>query len=291
MTVSGIALGLLVSASAVVGPATGGQEQPTFGGTAAQDSVSVDAQLPRAAEVASSNSNPGSDRYYRATPDLCAMLDLDIAGNVRGIRYDLATSCAEGIQLGGIPLECAEGEEYSGALFRQTQTITGWSEPELVSEEECRPPLDLAAEATRAWGALQITPPGIKVQPPDGWTLVNIDTITYTQGGAQEFDVVLLGTPVTIRAVPTEFSWDYGDGTPALVTTDPGAPYPQHTISHAYAAPGSATVMLTTSWRGQFRVAGEATWTDVPGTAATQSSSGPIAVHEARTRLVEDLYP
>ncbi|MCF4120400.1 PKD domain-containing protein [Antribacter sp. KLBMP9083] len=269
-------------------------DRPVYlsGNTRADEhSVNVEARVPESTEFAPADAPPDTARYYRATPDLCALLDLDIAGNVRGIRYDIATSCAEGIELGGIPLECAEGEEYSAALFRQVQTSTGWGEPELVAGEECRAPADLSAEAARAWGALQIAPPGINVQPPDGWTLVNIDTITYTQGGAQEFDVVLLGTPVTIRAVPTEFTWDYGDGTPALVTIDPGAPYPRHTISHAYAAPGSATVSLTTSWRGQFRVAGETTWTDVPGTAVTQSSSGPIEVHEARTRLVEDLYP
>lgn len=268
----------------------GAEGAPEFFGRTGEDSVTVDAQTAGTPNPAMADA-PDTVRYYRATPDLCALLDLDFTGNVRGVRFDLATSCAEGIQLGGIPLECAEGEEYSGALFRQEQTGAGWSEPEMVAAEECRAPVNLAAEAASAWGALQITPPGINVQPPDGWTLINIETITYTQGSPQEFDVVLLGAPVTIRAVPTEFSWDYGDGTPPLTTTDPGAPYPQHTISHAYAAPGRATVTLTTSWRGQFRVAGETTWTDVPGTAVTQSSSGPIEVHEARTRLVEDLYP
>jgi hypothetical protein len=100
----------------------------------------------------------------------------------------------------------------------------------------------------------------------------------------------LFGIPVEIRAVPSTYSWDFGDGSEPLVTTDAGAPYPAHTVAHAYVKRGKVTISLTTTWHGQFRLAGEPTWHDVAGEGTTVSSSGSLEILEARARLVEDLY-
>ncbi|MCP2265166.1 PKD domain-containing protein [Promicromonospora thailandica] len=137
---------------------------------------------------------------------------------------------------------------------------------------------------------MQIEPSRLSVQPPDGWTLVNVDTIAYTEAEHRTVSTELFGIPVDIRAVPSSYSWDFGDQSAPLRTSDPGAPYPAHSISHAYTKAGSATISLTTTWHGQFRVAGDPTWRDVPGEATTASSSGSLDILEARARLVEDLY-
>ncbi|WP_125775588.1 hypothetical protein [Antribacter gilvus] len=227
-------------------------------------------------------------REWRATPELCWLVDLDAAA------MQLAESCADGYRVAYTGVECPDGQVAVGALFRQTHTATGagdgWSAAELVEPEGCMTEVDITTLAAQAFASMAIQPSPLVVQPPDGWTLVNVDTITYTTDVAQDLDTVLLGTPVTIRAVPHHFTWDYGDG--AVVSTeDPGAAWPDHTVAHAYAVPGETEISLTTTWRGQFRVAGEAAWRDVPGEATTTSSSGTIAVHEARTRLVEDTLP
>jgi hypothetical protein len=164
----------------------------------------------------------------------------------------------------------------------------------MVEEESClaerRQQVDIPAAAARAFQEMQITPSEVNVQPPDGWTLVNVDTIAFTEKQPRTMSTSLFGIPVEIRALPTNYSWDFGDGSTPLVTTDPGAPYPAHTVAHAYAKPGAATISLTTTWRGQFRLAGEPTWHDVAGEGTTVSSSDSLEILEARARLVEDLY-
>ncbi|WP_423462807.1 PKD domain-containing protein [Promicromonospora sp. MS192] len=206
----------------------------------------------------------------------------------------LAESCDEGHQLAYAGIECEDDEQPVGALFEQRRESGGWTEAELVEEEAClteaRQQIDIPAAAARAFQEMQIEPSSLIVQPPDGWTLVNVDTIAYTDGEPRTTSTELFGIPVDIRAVPSSYTWNFGDGSPAFSTTDPGAPYPAHTISHAYSKQGSATISLTTRWRGQFRIAGDPTWRDVAGEATTASSSGSLEIVEARARLVEDLY-
>ena len=50
-------------------------------------------------------------------------------------------------------------------------------------------------------------------------------------------------------------------------------------------------VTLSTTWKGQFRITGTPTWTDVTGTATTTTTADPIQVYEARSRLVTEDCP
>jgi hypothetical protein len=234
--------------------------------------------------ISSSSDEPSNFVYWRTTPALCWLRDVGDGDQTR-----LAESCGEGQQVAYQGLDCG-GDAYAlDALFRAERLEDGsLGRTELVNEGTCVTPADLLDAAATEFATLQIQPSPLHVQPPDGWTLINVDTITYTEDQPQEFNTSLLGVPVTIRAVPDEFAWNYDDGTPALVTDHPGAPYPDHTVGHAYTTPGEVTIDLTTTWRGQFQITGTPTWTDVPGTATTTSTAGPITVYEARTRLVED---
>jgi hypothetical protein len=205
-----------------------------------------------------------------------------------------AESCDEGHQVAYAGIECEDDEQAVGALFEQRRDGDGWSDAALVEEESClaerRQQVDIPAAAARAFQEMQIKPSAVNVQPPNGWTLVNVDTIAFTESRPRTMSTSLFGIPVEIRAVPSNYSWDFGDGSTPLVTTDPGAPYPAHTIAHAYAKQGTATISLTTTWHGQFRLAGQPTWNDVAGEGTTVSSSGSLEILEARARLVEDLY-
>src|SRR3954470_6829383 len=92
------------------------------------------------------------------------------------------------------------------------------------------------------------------------------------------FTVDIRGFTVDIVATASAFTWDTGDGT-VLQTTDPGAPYPDHTISHDYRS-GTYTASLTTTWSGTFSVDGGAT-ADVPGTTTTAGPPATFSVLQA----------
>ncbi|GAB4087237.1 hypothetical protein GCM10028784_38670 [Myceligenerans cantabricum] len=238
-------------------------------------------------------------RHWRATPELCQFSDLPSAASA------LRAECEDDGQRRPYEgADCTGDQEVQNALFEQRRTGDGWTEPEVVEEESCVDPagraaaqqaqgqqrrqVDIPAAAARAFRNMAIEPSDLKVQPPNGWTLVNLDTIAYAEDEPRVLDTSLFGIPVSIRAVPDTYTWSWGDGA-ADKGTDPGAPYPDHTVAHAYVTPGEATITLTTTWRGQFRLPGDPAWRDVPGQATTDSSSPPIEIREARTRLVEDL--
>jgi hypothetical protein len=130
-----------------------------------------------------------------------------------------------------------------------------------------------------------VTPSGAFVQPATGRALVNLPLVAYAEPVANTWSPTLLGTAVTIRATPVSYSWDFGDGSATVVTEDPGAPYPDHSVEHTYTATGDVTVSLTTTYTGEYSVDGGVTWAPIQGTAA--ATSPPIAVRlvEARAQL------
>jgi len=280
-----------VVASAV---ASGGEYGGGFKGHSSGNGYTVEAELrTRSGNTYESGTanGPATEKYYRAAQTTCAVFH-----GLDDPTSDLSGRCAEWERLVAENLECDENSYYLGALYRQTREIGAdgtpgeWSEAgDPVADQSCVTPADLADEAARALATLAITPPPIVVQPPNGWTLVNVPTITYTEPGEQVLDTTLLGIPVQIRATPESYTWDYGDGSGPVTTTDPGAAYPAHTVAHTYEQPADqVTIALTTTWTGQFRITGTPTWTDVAGTATTTSSTDPLRVYEARSRLVAD---
>ncbi len=120
-------------------------------------------------------------------------------------------------------------------------------------------------------------------QQPPGNGLVGLPVVFFTQGPTtQTFTVNIRGFQVDILATAESFAWHTGDGT-VLTTTDPGAPYPDHSITHDYAA-GTYTASLTTTWGGTYRVDGGAS-VDVPGTTTTEGPPVTFTVLEARPVL------
>jgi hypothetical protein len=320
MSVGVVVYALLGVANFTLLLAADGYEQPTFGSAMRGQSVSIEAYQSAPAQRATSSGGKTSStdakpaaatpsgrgapadsntRQWRATPELCQFAQFPGAAPVLRAECD-----SESQQRVRAHLECDAGQEVQGALFEQRRSGDSWTMPRVVEEESCLDPsqpgqnpeaqeeqraeVDIPAAAARAFHSMTIEPSILEVQPPNGWTLVNLDTIAYAEDEPRVLDTNLFGIPVTIRAVPDNYTWDWGDGA-SDTGTDPGAPYPNHTIAHAYSTPGSATITLTTTWRGQFRLPGDATWRNVPGQATTSSQSPPLEIREARTRLVEDL--
>src|SRR5690606_1743808 len=102
------------------------------------------------------------------------------------------------------------------------------SAPQEQGDQQVQQQIDLLSAAARAFQDMSIEPSDLEVQPPDGWTLVNFDTIVYADDEPQVIDTELFGIPVSIRAVPDTYTWDWGDGATAS-GTDPGAPFPDQT--------------------------------------------------------------
>ena len=121
-------------------------------------------------------------------------------------------------------------------------------------------------------------------QPP-GNGLSGLPVIFYTDSPTtQTFTVDIRGFTVVIEATATQYTWHTGDPrTPAITSADPGRPYPNQTIEHAYRS-GSYTAYLTVTWGATFRVNGGAP-EDVPGTTSTDGPPVAFDVLQARPVL------
>jgi hypothetical protein len=130
--------------------------------------------------------------------------------------------------------------------------------------------------------------PGLSVKvQPNGRTLVNLDTIVYTEDSkVSTTTVTLLGFPVEVEATPISYTWNFGDGSPALTTSTPGKPYPSKEITHKYMKRGAVSLTLTTSYAARFNVAGTG-WQYVDGTIPVTGPATPLQVREAVPVLVD----
>lgn len=138
------------------------------------------------------------------------------------------------------------------------------------------------AEIYRYFQTLPLPQLTTQHQPP-GNGLVGLPVIFYTDGAtAQTFDLTIRGFQVQIVAGATSFTWHTGDGT-ELTSTTPGAPYPDHTISHDYRS-GTYTAYLTVTWGATFSVNGGPS-VAVPDTTTTDGPPVTFTVLQARPVL------
>jgi hypothetical protein len=130
--------------------------------------------------------------------------------------------------------------------------------------------------------------PGLSVKvQPKGRTLVNLDTIVYTDDSKVSTNTVtLLGFPVEVEATPISYNWHFGDGSPVLTTSTPGKPYPSKEITHKYLTRGAVGIAVTTDYAARFNVAGTG-WQYVDGTVPITGPATPLQVREAVPVLVD----
>ncbi|MHB1490557.1 MAG: PKD domain-containing protein [Cellulomonas sp.] len=187
------------------------------------------------------------------------------------------------------PHTCPPGQRSLDALYRQVRDPTrpsGWSEWQHVADATCVDSPDLAGALATELKNLPLAPSPASI-PPNGWVMVNMDTVVYTTLDPQTLQTTVLGQPVTINARPVRFTWDFADGSAPLVTTDPGRPFPHQTVAYQYRRGGTYPITLTTTWVADYQVTGTDTWEPVPGDATTTTTAGPLAVYTARSHLVD----
>ncbi len=119
---------------------------------------------------------------------------------------------------------------------------------------------------------------------PEGKTLVNFDTIFYTEAQPFSATVTLLGQGVDIVAEPASYTWHHGDGT-TTTTVSPGAPYPSTDITHRYVrADATVRPRVDVTYTARFRVnAGD--WRDIDETVTITGPEGDLQVAEAHANL------
>jgi hypothetical protein len=141
--------------------------------------------------------------------------------------------------------------------------------------------LVLRAFETLDWPASELV-----VQPPDGRTLVNLETNFYTDNTQPtDISVTLVRSDVVVTASPIAYRWHFGDGT-SVTTESPGAPYPDLDVSHVYGTTGKVVVGVDTQY-------GDASFTvdggpseDIPSTIWVVGETQDLEVVEAIPQLV-----
>ena len=136
---------------------------------------------------------------------------------------------------------------------------------------------------------LPVKPSVASAGPERGWLPAGMVNVLHAESEAQTLQTELLGTPVAVRAIPTSYHWDLGDGN-MITTSKPGKPYPSEEVSAKYSEEGWYDVTLTTTFAGQFSVDG-GEWQDIDGTI--EVASEPIALYSKslESRLVNGDVP
>ncbi|MCC2313406.1 hypothetical protein LJN51_04205 [Cellulomonas sp. zg-B12] len=165
---------------------------------------------------------------------------------------------------------------------------SAWSPWEQVDYGTC--PADrVPAMTAEDFRRLPLPAPTLVMQPEGDWVLVNIETIVRTDPTPVVLTTDLLGYQVEVEARPAVFAYNFGDGSEPLVTRDPGSAWPDFTTHHVYERPGQASITLTTTWTGRYRLVGTDDWLDVAGTARTTTTGPAFRIEERTSRLVADL--
>lgn len=183
-------------------------------------------------------------------------------------------------------LDPVTGEPLSGWAYVGTSCIPF----DAIPDEPGDPP-SLLALVVEEWRRVQIPAATINIVPPGGRTLINFDTIVYTDAGEIEFPVTILGRDVVIYAKPITYTWVFGDGT-TTTTSSPGVPYREgqpigsDAIVHQYREPGPVTLRVDIEYSAEFTVdAGPPQ--AIPGSAEVTGEAAELTVVEARSQLID----
>ncbi|MDN4473473.1 hypothetical protein [Demequina zhanjiangensis] len=189
-------------------------------------------------------------------------------------------------------LGCPDDTTESLTTLQRTRTSATdpWSDWEVIDWVMCSPitpqTATIAQQVRTEWAQLKPGVPDLTIQPDQDWVYSTVPTIAFVDPTPVVIEEVLLGTPVRIRATPSTFTWNWGDGE-TTTTADPGKPYPDDTISHTYLyVDGAVDLTLQTTWAGSYSVNG-GSWVDIDGTLTTTSNPVTLTVRSPHSALVD----
>ncbi|SDI17686.1 hypothetical protein SAMN05216555_101230 [Arthrobacter cupressi] len=138
--------------------------------------------------------------------------------------------------------------------------------------------------------SLALKPAKIVTQP-GRHTLKGAYTNVYAEVSDQGFSPRLAGKVISVRAHPSSFAWNYGDGTTKTFTIQGGPLRPDQAeldsetrTSHVYTATGDYHISVSTTYTGEYSVDG-GPWVPIIGTAQVNSPAVPISVWRTETHL------
>ncbi|MFB9798606.1 PKD domain-containing protein [Arthrobacter citreus] len=135
--------------------------------------------------------------------------------------------------------------------------------------------------------------PGRFTLQPSPFSLVNMPTNLYAEAWSQTFDMTLLGQTIRIEVRPTEYEWNYGDGTIYGPSSQPGGPLPEDLMgdetetSHIYEEPGDYFVSVAVYFSGKYSVNG-GPMIPIDGRALAFPPTQTVSVWKAESRSVAD---
>jgi hypothetical protein len=199
-------------------------------------------------------------------------------------------SCASASQY------CASTQQQGTSFWLFTRPVdqdVGWR----LAGQQCLGAADAAALAAAPvpvvtaddFRRLPLPAGVVHIQPGNGRTLVNVPTNVYLNVSTVILPTVVLGQAVRVRGIPVDYRWSFGDGS-VLRTSDPGAPYPDLRTTHVYTAPGVVPIGLSTTYRGEYSVAG-GPWLPIDGTAQVVTPPVDLTVVTTRGELVDAPLP
>ena len=119
---------------------------------------------------------------------------------------------------------------------------------------------------------------------PANKTLINFDTIFFTDAQPLTRNLTLLGQRVRLEIRPSRFEWVHGDGTTATTAT-PGAPYPAKDVVYRYSdAHRTVDHRVVVTWSARWSLNGGALQ-PVNGTVTTTGPATPLRIAEASPAL------
>ena len=119
---------------------------------------------------------------------------------------------------------------------------------------------------------------------PANKTLINFDTIFFTDAEPLTRNLTLLGQRVRLEIKPSRFEWVHGDGTTATTAT-PGSPYPAKDVVYRYAdAHRTVQHRVVVTWSAEWSLNG-GPLQPVNGTVTTSGPATPLRVAEASPAL------
>ena len=239
-----------------------------------------------AAQGAPAAGSGSGDRWVRH--DVCTNWFTEESGFDRhpGVWEGTIPGCTTGTEA---PADLCPGGEVALAPWWVSRDLGGgaygpWTQ---TGGYQCGSDI-LLAQVERAWESMPIAPNSYEVQPATGYAVAELGVNLIVDTNPRTMNVTLMGTPVVIRAVATQYTWTNTDGT-TWTSTEPGKPYDEggQPFTFPRKPEHRSTFTLTTTWRGEFSTNNGATWRDAPGTATTTSNSTTVHVYNPHTHRVD----
>ena len=234
----------------------------------------------------------GNVRHYQATPVPDSTSAVQGPVFVVGDGIEVGVSSAD--EWNRALEECLAHAANGPILLQQCRIILGLEHPQ-TSET---PDPDTATSTAPSVESLSprqiinyahaqhtINGAGLAWQPKTN-ALVGLPTLVHVTSPTQNATLSLFGQSISIALEASHFSYDFGDNTPTLETTDPSAPYPVQTLNHVYTetSPGRI-ITLTTTWNATITYpSGRSVY--LANALTSTESSTPITILRATISLV-----